>query len=474
MTRLRNRLIAAFLASTLLPLGATVWITTSLLDRSLRYATTGDVDRLSRTLETTAKQFYQREREALKQDALAGRTKPTIYVTANAAQWPEPVRSFWESSEAERFGVSGASGERVDYMRRADGRGDLRGVEIYSRELGGVSMEQLSTQLRETRRLVNEIDARDLRRGFTLTLLVLLGAAWLVSLLPLVLIAHRVSRPIQELTAALTDFAGGDWSRRLETGGKPGGPPRDEVGRAVDAFNHMADQLEESRERLVHLTRMASWQSLARKTAHELKNSLTPIRLIVEEMQARQPAPEVNEAPAFMDQAVQIVVSEIESLERRVRAFSEFASEPEVHPEDLDINAVVTERVALLRPVHPGVTYDLRLDDGRPRVHAAPDLVNGILTNLLQNAAEAAGTGGAVLVLTRGGGERVTIDVHDSGPGLGEEVSATLFEPTISFKKHGMGLGLSIAKKNALLSDGDVTLISGDLGGAAFRVTLPS
>ena len=474
MTRLRNRLIAAFLASTLLPLGATVWITTSLLDRSLRYATTGDVDRLSRTLETTAKQFYQREREALKQDALAGRTRPTIYVTANAAEWPESVRSFWESSEAERFGVSGASGERVDYMRRADGRGDLRGVEIYSRELGGVSMEQLSTQLRETRRLVNEIDARDLRRGFTLTLLVLLGAAWLLSLLPLVLIAHRVSRPIQQLTAALTDFAGGDWSRRLETGGKPGGPPRDEVGRAVDAFNHMADQLEESRERLVHLTRMASWQSLARKTAHELKNSLTPIRLIVEEMQARQPAREVNEARAFMDQAVQIVVSEIESLERRVRAFSEFASEPQVHPEDLDINAVVTERVALLRPVHPGVTYDLRLDDSRPRVHAAPDLVNGILTNLLQNAAEAAGTGGAVLVLTRGGGERVTIDVHDSGPGLGEEVSATLFEPTISFKKHGMGLGLSIAKKNALLSAGDVTLISGELGGAAFRVTLPS
>ena len=62
---LRNRLIAAFLASTLLPLGATVWITTSLLDRSLRYATTRELDQLSRTLEFTAKQFYQRERVAL-------------------------------------------------------------------------------------------------------------------------------------------------------------------------------------------------------------------------------------------------------------------------------------------------------------------------------------------------------------------------------------------------------------------------
>jgi HAMP domain-containing protein len=259
---LRTRLIAAFLASTLLPLGATVWITTTLIDRSLQYATTGELDRLSRTLENTAKQFYQREREALKEDALAGQARPMTYLLADVSKWPEPVRSFWESGEAERFGVSGASGERVDYMRR--GSGVRPGVEVFSRDLGGVSMEQLSTQVRETRRLVNTMEARDLRRGFTLALLVLLGAAWLISLLPLVLIAHRVSRPIRQLTAALTDFAAGDWSRRLDTGYEPGVPARDEVARAVQAFNHMADQLEENRERLVHLTRMASWLSLAR------------------------------------------------------------------------------------------------------------------------------------------------------------------------------------------------------------------
>ena len=466
---LRNRLIAAFIASTLLPLGATVWITTTLLDRSLRYATTGELDRLSRSLESTAKQFYQRERDALKQDALAGRTHPAIYLATDAAQWDGAIKSFWESREPERFAVSGTGGERVDYMRRVDDR-DRAGVEIYSRDLGGISMERLSTQVRDTRRLVEAIDARDLRRGFTLTLILLLAAAWLLSLVPLVLIANRVSRPMQQLTAALTDFAGGDWSRRLETARARGGPRRDEVALAIDAFNHMADQLEEHRDRLVHLTRLASWQSLARKTAHELKNSLTPIRLTVEEMLARHPASE----RAFMEQAVQIVVSEIESLERRVRAFSEFASEPTVRPEVLDINAVVTERVALLRPVHPGVTYQLELDDERPRVHAATDMVNGILTNLLQNAAEAAGPDGAVVVTTRGEGERVLIDVHDSGPGLSDAVSATLFEPTITFKKHGMGLGLSIAKKNALLSGGDVTVIPGELGGAGFRVSLPS
>ena len=151
MTRLRTRLIAAFLASTLLPLGATVWITTTLLDRSLRYSTTGELDRLSRTLENTAKQFYQRERASLKEDALTGRARPTTYPAADTSRWPETVRSFWESGEPERFGVSGAGGERVDYMRRVDTPNGTPEVEVYSRDLAGVSMEQLSTQLRQTR-----------------------------------------------------------------------------------------------------------------------------------------------------------------------------------------------------------------------------------------------------------------------------------------------------------------------------------
>jgi nitrogen fixation/metabolism regulation signal transduction histidine kinase len=470
MNTLRSRLILAFLSATLVPLAATAWITISLLDRSLGYATTGELDRLSRTLEATVRQFYQRERETLKQEAEAGRVAPTSYAAADVRSWPEAVRTFWDSGESERFGLSGTGGDHVDYLRRRDAGGSKPGgVDVYSRDLRGLRMEQLATQLRDTRQVVESVEGRDLRRGFTLTLLVLLAGAWLVSLVPLVFIAHRISRPVRQLTEGLTDFADGDWSRRLETGRSPGAPASDEVGRAIDAFNRMADQLRQSRDRLVYLTQVASWQSLARKTAHELKNSLTPIRLTVEEMQARlQPADRT-----FLDQAVQIVVSEIDALERRVRAFSDFSSEPPVNPEALDVNAIVADRVALLRPAHPGTAYDLRLDAGGPRVYAGADLVKGILTNLLKNAAEAAGPDGRVLVVTRAEPEQVAVEVHDSGPGLSRDAAATLFEPTITFKERGMGLGLSIAKRYALLSGGDVTLIGGELGGAAFRVTLP-
>jgi len=455
---LRSRLILAFLISTLLPLTATVWITMSLIDRSLGYATTSELDRLSHTLEGTVRQLYQRERDSLRRDALAGAVPVTTFSAPDMAQWPVPVKSFWDSGEQERFGLSGEGGDHVEYLRREDGV-----VHSYRRDLRGIRMDDISAQFRQTRGLIASLEQRDLRRGFTLTLLILLAGAWLVSLVPLVFMAHRVSRPVRELTAGLTAFAADGPPHRLETAGD------DEVGRAVDAFNRMADQLHDSRARLVHLTQMASWQSLARKTAHELKNSLTPIRLTVEEMLARQPEAVDR---AFMANAVHIVVSEIETLERRVRAFSDFATEPDVRIEPVDVNALVAERVALLAPASPQTGVELRMDDHLPRARADVDLVKGILTNLMQNASEAAGPQGHVRVVTRCEDLQVAVEVHDSGPGLRPEVVATLFEPTITFKKHGMGLGLSIARRNALLCGGDLALIGGNLGGAAFRLTL--
>ncbi len=68
----------------------------------------------------------------------------------------------------------------------------------------------------------------------------------------------------------------------------------------------------------------------------------------------------------------------------------------------------------------------------------------------------------------------VIVEVHDSGPGLTAEARSMLFEPSISFKKHGMGLGLAISRKNALVAGGDLAAIDGRLRGAAFRLTLPA
>jgi nitrogen fixation/metabolism regulation signal transduction histidine kinase len=454
---LRSRLIGAYLVATVVPLAATVWVSVTLIDRSLGYATTQELDRVSRTLEGALRQFYQRERNALKQDADAGRVPRIVYDQQAVSTWPEPVRAFWESGEREAFGLSGPGGDHLEFMRRTDA-----GVASFRRDVG-VRMRELSDEFGRTRAMIRSIDAQDLRRGFTLTLLLLLALVWVSALIPLVYIAHRVTSPIRQLTVGLTEFADGDWNRRLRP------VHDDEVGRAVEAFNRMAEQWRGNRERLVYLTQMSSWQSLARKTAHEVKNSLTPIRLTVEEMAARQ----THDDRAFVEQAVQIVVSEIQTLERRVRAFSELASEPDVAVESLNLNALCADRVSFLRAAHPQINYCLRFADPPPCAWASSDLVKGILTNLLENAAEAAGEQGTIAIITIGRPDRVEMQVHDSGPGVSPEAAATLFAPTITFKKDGMGLGLSIARKNALLCGGDVELIPGELAGAAFRVTLP-
>jgi len=458
VNRLRNRLIGIFLAATLVPLAATLWITTSLLDRSLSYASTGELDRLSRSLQKTGKELYRRSCDALRNDALSGRLKPLRYAPAGQPQWPPLVQSFFDSGEAERFLRSGNDGDQIEYLAR---HGDE--VWQWSTSLGGVGLDELSREYRNAREIVEKRQSRDLLRGFTYTYVLLAASVWLVSLVLLVYLAHRISRPIQQLTAGLSQLAAGDLGTRVEA------RHDDEIGRAMRAFNDMAERLQRSTERLVYLTQLASWRTLARKMAHEVKNSLTPIRLTVEEMLARYG----DRDRAFAEQATQIVVEEVESLERRIRAFSQFAAEPPVLPVPLDLNALLEERIAFLKTGHPDLTYDLRLDRSHPTALADQDLVKGILTNLLENAAEAAGDGGRILGITAVQNGLALVEVHDSGPGLSDQIRQSLFQPSISFKKGGMGLGLSISRKGALLTGGDIVLVKGELGGAAFRVLLP-
>jgi len=455
VNRLRNRLILIFLAATLVPLVGTMWYTTSLLQLTNLQPAADQVKTLSQSLLRTSKELYQRDSADLKAHAQKSEIAPRKFAAAGRDSWPEAVRQFAESEDAERFDYEQES-SRMDYLVRH--KADVWVYSVVLQDIAG-----LRSQIARASELVDVARERDLQRGIQLTYILAVSSFWLLSLSLLVYMAHRISRPIQQLTRGLTELSAGDLSARVAE------RRDDEIGRAIKAFNDMAEKLQESTERLVYLRQTASWQTLARKMAHEVKNSLTPIRLTVEEMMARY-----EEADrAFMEQATQIVVDEIETLERRIRAFSQFATEPPVRPGELDVNSLLQERVAFLKTAHPEVAYECRLADGVHHVVADQDLIKGILTNLLENAAEAAGEGGKILGVTAEENGRVAIEIHDSGPGLSEQARASLFQPTISFKKRGMGLGLSIARKSALLSGGDILLVKGELGGAGFRVLLP-
>src|SRR5579885_2284862 len=118
---LRTRLALVFIAATLIPLGAMVWVTTILLDRSLRLSPVDQVSELSRSLEQTGRQYYLQAREQLKRDALDAKVAPRVYEAnrigenqrsptagrGGGARVPDAVRDFLQSDEAEQFAIAG-------------------------------------------------------------------------------------------------------------------------------------------------------------------------------------------------------------------------------------------------------------------------------------------------------------------------------------------------------------------------------
>ena len=253
-----------------------------------------------------------------------------------------------------------------------------------------------------------------------------------MSLALLVYLAHRISRPSSNSPPGFGKLAAGISNARVQA------RRDDEIGRAIQAFNHMAGQLQESTERLVYLRQLASWQTLARKMAHEVKNSLTPIRLTVEEMLARYDESDRG----FMEQATQIVVDEIETpgaAHPRVLAIRRRAAGA-ARRRGRQRAAARAHRVPARRRI-PKWPTTAGWRRARRRVMADQDLLKGILTNLLENAAEAAGEGGRILGVTASDEGRVAIEVHDSGPGLSEQARVQPVSTHHLLQEAGHGAG---------------------------------
>src|SRR5260370_3494422 len=157
MNRRRKRLILIFAVATLAPLLVTAWVSVWLFDWSLSQASTKDLDQVSKSLEKTGRELYQRACEALKQDAAAGRISPQRFIPTAHEQWPLAVQEFDAGEEPETFVLVGNKGDRLDYLVRhgEEGWGD-------STSLHRVAMQQLSGQYSRARSAAAADAARDL------------------------------------------------------------------------------------------------------------------------------------------------------------------------------------------------------------------------------------------------------------------------------------------------------------------------
>jgi nitrogen fixation/metabolism regulation signal transduction histidine kinase len=230
-------------------------------------------------------------------------------------------------------------------------------------------------------------------------------------------------------------------------------PKSDAVGFLVDNFNQMTDEHLSSREKLYNAQRLAAWQEVARRLAHEIKNPLTPIRLSAERL-LRQVRRDGADVQALIEKMIPTILGEVQVIEELVNEFSSFARLPELHLERVDAVAFFREVV---------VSYDGAPEDSPLRFASTPAVLMCLLdktqmrravSNLLQNAlrAIAGRAGGTTSHLDRIAGGLV-LAVSDNGRDS-EEIRANIFQPYFTASEGGTGLGLPIVEKIVLSTAG--------------------
>ncbi|WP_425090283.1 ATP-binding protein [Tropicimonas sp. S265A] len=247
----------------------------------------------------------------------------------------------------------------------------------------------------------------------------------------------------------------------------------------VVAFDDVTD--------LATAQRMAAWGDVARRIAHEIKNPLTPIQLSAERMK-RKFGPQLGEDSGALVELADVIVRQTNDLRRIVDEFSKFARMPEPETATNDLNELVRDAVLLQRSGQPGTEIKMTLPDAPVNGEFDPTLLSQALTNLLKNAGEAIETRSEnqpedtrpaeIRVSLTLDGDEAELIIADNGTGLPSNPEK-LFEPYVTTRDKGTGLGLPIVRKIIEEHGGTLSLRPADpftpeaAPGAAAVIRLP-
>ncbi len=206
---------------------------------------------------------------------------------------------------------------------------------------------------------------------------------------------------------------------------------------------------------IVSAQRAQAWGEVARRLAHEIKNPLTPIQLSAERLEMKLGGSLPAEQQAILSKSVRTIVDQVEAMKRLVNEFRDYARLPAAHLLPIDLNALITDILQLYEADNAIVPIVAELDPECLPVLADAEQLRQIIHNLLQNAQDAQEQTGhskqAVTIQTqwRPATQRVRLSINDNGPGFPEHILQRAFEPYVTTKTKGTGLGLAVVKKIA-------------------------
>ena len=208
---------------------------------------------------------------------------------------------------------------------------------------------------------------------------------------------------------------------------------------------------------VVSAQRSAAWTEVARRLAHEIKNPLTPIQLSAERLEHRLGHKLEGADQALLTRSVGTIVNQVQAMQTLVNEFRDYARLPAARMEPLDLNALAQEVLGLYGQAQDNGLLVPRLEAGLPAIQGDASQLRQVIHNLVQNALDAVADrpdGQVVLATGAARGEdgavhAVRLSVIDNGPGFADKVLKRAFEPYVTTKLKGTGLGLAVVKKIA-------------------------
>ena len=208
---------------------------------------------------------------------------------------------------------------------------------------------------------------------------------------------------------------------------------------------------------VVSAQRSVAWAEVARRLAHEIKNPLTPIQLSAERLQHKLESKLVGPDQGMLQRSVATIVAQVQAMKQLVNEFRDYARLPAAQLQPLDLNALVGEVMALYASTNEQGRLDVRLAEPLPAIVGDASQLRQVIHNLVQNALDSVAdrADGHVTVSTEvardenGQPRTVRLKVADNGAGFADKVLKRAFEPYVTTKSRGTGLGLAVVKKIA-------------------------
>jgi len=245
---------------------------------------------------------------------------------------------------------------------------------------------------------------------------------------------------------------------------------RDEMGELALELNRLSKELKLARERESYLDRISSYQEVARRIAHEIKNPLTPIRLTFQEIEARYSGDD-DKYKSLLKRSKEIVEEEISALSRIIEQFREFAKMPVAVREPVRIEEFILEILKSNDYFKESVEIELHLHQPDVIIELDKLLIRKVVENLVQNSIEA--NAKRIRISSSASDERYQLRLEDDGAGIREDIRDVIFEPYFTTKEYGTGLGLSLTKKAILEHKGNIYLDREYRDGTAFIIEFP-